>query len=65
MTWQRDPEGIGTTPEQLVEMAAEVMRLWPTGFLVRNQVGNLAVLVNGEYVGYLDFGDGTVGVGRA
>ena len=61
MTWERDPEYTGTTPEQLVAMADEVMRRWPTGFLVRNQVGNLSVLVDGAYVGYLDFGNGTVG----
>lgn len=49
------------TPAQLLAGATEVARRWPGAELVKNQVGNLSVVVDGVYVGYLDLRDGEVG----
>jgi len=48
------------TPAQLLEGAQALMDRFPTAELVKNQVGNLAVMVEGEYVGYLDLRYGTL-----
>lgn len=48
------------SPEQLAAAAAEVARRWPAAVLVKNEVGNLAVVVGGEYVGFVDLRTGEV-----
>lgn len=50
----------GISPEQLSEMAAETLQRWPTATLQKNNVGNLAVEVDGKFVGYLDLRHGGV-----
>lgn len=45
---------MGITPMQLRDLAAECASRWPTAELVKNSLGNLAVMVDGEYVGWLD-----------
>lgn len=46
-------------PQALVAACAEVTLRYPDAQLVRNQVGNLAVMHRGEYVGFIDLGSGT------
>ncbi len=52
--------------EQLAVAAKRAAELWPGAEIVRNQVGNVSVVRDGEYVGYIDFGvfpgDDPVGV---
>ena len=43
------------TTERLLELAQEAVRLFPGCELKRGEVtGNLLILCNGEYVGYID-----------
>ncbi|WP_280201280.1 hypothetical protein [Nocardia cyriacigeorgica] len=51
---------VGVTPQQLREMADAVAERFPSAVLVKNQVGNLAILDDGEYVGSLDLRFGGV-----
>jgi hypothetical protein len=48
------------TPAQLLEGARVVAARFPDAELVKNKVGNLAIMVGGEYVGYLDLRTGEV-----
>jgi hypothetical protein len=48
------------TPAQLLAGAREVAKRAPGAVLVKNQVGNLAIVRDGEYIGYLDLRYGTV-----
>jgi hypothetical protein len=48
------------TPAQLLAGASEVARRWPGALLVKNEVGNLAIVDDGEYVGFLDLRTGMV-----
>jgi hypothetical protein len=50
------------TTAQLLSGAREVAERFPGADLVKNDVGNLAIVVGGEYVGYLDLRDGEVSV---
>lgn len=50
------------TVEELVAMADRAARFWPGAQVVKNQVGNLTVLVDGEMVGWLNLGTGEVNV---
>jgi hypothetical protein len=58
------------TPAQLLAGAREVAERAPDAVLVKNQVGNLAIVRDGEYLGYLDLRYGVAewdgdGPGRA
>lgn len=48
------------TPAQLLAGAQAVAEHWPDAELVKNGVGNLAITIDGEFVGYLDLRDGSV-----
>lgn len=48
------------TPQQLVLAAADAHVLWPGAELRKNGVGNLAVYVDGVYVGFIDLRTGEV-----
>ena len=48
------------TPAQLLDGAREVAGRFPGAELVKNQVGNLAVFVDGEYVAWLNLRTGEV-----
>ncbi len=49
------------TPEQFLAAATEVAQRFPDAVLVRNQVGNLAIMSSaGEYVGWVDLSCGDV-----
>jgi hypothetical protein len=48
------------TPEQLLAGAQEIAERFPDAELVKNDVGNLAIVVSGEYAGYLDLRTGEV-----
>jgi hypothetical protein len=48
------------TPAQLLAGATEVFERVPDAVLVKNQVGNLAIVQDGTYTGYLDLRYGTV-----
>jgi hypothetical protein len=45
------------TPEALIEA---LKRLVPGDLLAKNDVGNLAILREDEYVGYVDLADATI-----
>lgn len=47
-------------PWQFLRAARTVMEDFPNCRLVKNQVGNLAIVVDDEFVGYVDLRDGTV-----
>jgi hypothetical protein len=47
------------TPAQLLAAATEVATRFPAAELVKNEVGNLAIMNGGVYAGYLDLRDGT------
>jgi hypothetical protein len=47
---------------ELVQLAGETFERFPNAELVKNAVGNLAVVVDETYVGYLDLVDGTLHV---
>lgn len=49
------------TAAQLLAAAEELHRRYPEAELVKNSVGNLAILVDGTYVGYLDLARGEIG----
>jgi hypothetical protein len=51
------------TPAQLLNGAREVAERFPAAELVKNQVGNLAIMIDGEYAGYLDLRTGEVDAG--
>lgn len=48
------------TPAQLLAGAQIIARRAPGAVLVKNQVGNLAIDIDGEYAGYMNLRDGTV-----
>lgn len=48
------------TVEALLRAADRVMRWFPDATITTNQVGNLAILNGGQYVGWIDLRDGTV-----
>ena len=48
------------TIEQLISAAQDVSRRFPQADLVKNQVGNLAIYVDDNYVGFIDLLDGEV-----
>lgn len=48
------------TPAQLLAGAAEVASRFPAAVLIKNDVGNLAILAGGGYAGYLDLRTGEV-----
>jgi len=48
------------TPAQLLAGAQEVAGRAPDAVLVKNQVGNLAIVRDGEMIGWLDLRYGTV-----
>ncbi len=48
------------TPAQLLAGAQAVMDRAPDAVLVKNDVGNLAIMQDGQYVGYLNLRYGTV-----
>lgn len=51
------------TPAQLLDGAREVAERFPDAQLVKNDVGNLAVMVNGEMVAWLDLRTGELHAG--
>lgn len=51
---------VGMTMGEFVRMAHRVMEKRPNATLVKNKVGNLAILDDDEFVGYLDLLDGEV-----
>lgn len=51
------------TGDDLVRMGAEVTAACPEHTLVKNAVGNLAIMVDGDYVGWLDLNSGEVNLG--
>jgi hypothetical protein len=53
----------GLTTNQLLNAAREVARLFPDAYLVKNSVGNLAIMVDSEYRGYVDLTTGEVEAG--
>ena len=48
------------TPAQLLAGVAEVAERWPDAGLVRNSVGNLMIVSEDKFVGYLDLLTGEV-----
>lgn len=48
------------TTREFVRAAQRAYERWPEGVLVKNQVGNVAVLVDGVYVGFIDLNTGDV-----
>lgn len=50
----------GVTCRQLREMADEVAEQYPDATLVKNPVGNLSVVQDGVYLGWLDLHSGGV-----
>jgi hypothetical protein len=48
------------TPAQLLAGAQAVMDRAPDAVLVKNDVGNLAIMQGGQMTGWLDLRDGTV-----
>jgi hypothetical protein len=48
------------TPAQLLAGAQAVAARAPDAVLIKNQVGNLAIVRDGEHIGYLDLRYGTV-----
>lgn len=48
------------SPEQMTQALALVIEEAPGSLLCKNQVGNLAILRDGKYVGYVDLADGEV-----
>jgi hypothetical protein len=48
------------TPAQLLAGAQAVAGRWPDAELIRNEVGNLAIVRDGEFLGYLDLRTGEV-----
>lgn len=44
----------GIDPQDLIRALQAVQDLLPGARLHKNQVGNLAIIHNGEYVGFLD-----------
>ncbi|MGW5519241.1 hypothetical protein [Nocardia africana] len=53
-------DNVGVTTQQLHEMADTVHARYPDAVLVKNRVGNLSVMVDGEYRGFLDLRFGGV-----
>lgn len=47
-------------PQQFLAAATVVAARYPTAELVKNPVGNLSVVVDGEYVAYVDLRTGEV-----
>lgn len=58
--WAADtaPRRDGCTPADLLAAVTQIARENPAARLVRNPVGNLAVMVDGEMVGFLDLTSG-------
>jgi hypothetical protein len=50
----------GLTPQQLAAAVERAGARWPAARLELNSLGNLCVLADGEYVGWVDMRDGTV-----
>lgn len=48
------------TPRDLIEAANKAAARWPFATLVKNGMGNLSAVVNGEYVGFIDLQTGDV-----
>jgi hypothetical protein len=48
------------TPAQLLAGARVIAERFPDAELVKNYVGNLAIMVGGEFTGYLDLRTGEV-----
>jgi hypothetical protein len=48
------------TPAQLIIACQEAAKLFPGCVLVKNRVGNLAVVLAGDYVGFIDLKTGEV-----
>lgn len=46
------------TPQQLLAGAQQIADRFPDSSLERNQVGNLVVVIDDEYAGWLDLTDG-------
>ena len=53
-------DNVGVTTQQMHEMADTVHARYPDAVLVKNRVGNLSVMVDGEYLGFLDLRFGGV-----
>lgn len=52
--------GISISPWQLLQAAWRLAEETPTAQLVKNRVGNLSVLIDGEYRGVVDLATGEV-----
>lgn len=50
------------SPEQLLRVAQYLVKRHPDVILVKNAVGNLAMVDHGEYIGYVDLTEGKVNV---
>jgi hypothetical protein len=50
------------TPAQFLACATEVAERFPNAELVKNELGNLAIVEGGRYVGFLDLRAGEVDV---
>lgn len=47
-------------PWELLAAAQQIATQFPSADLVKNEVGNLAIMVDGAYRGYLDLRDGWI-----
>jgi hypothetical protein len=56
--YDRDP----LTTKQLVTMALEVAKRFPDCNLQKNSVGNLAIIRDEKYIGFIDLRNGEVSV---
>lgn len=50
------------TPAELVVLANEVAQRWPSAVLEKNPVGNLSVMLDDEWIAWLDLRTGEVNV---
>jgi len=46
------------TYQKIIDGVEAARRSYPDGVLVKNAVGNLAVMLNDEYVGFIDLATG-------
>lgn len=55
MASERDTAPVGElSMDKFVKLAQDARDIWPNAVVVKNIVGNLAVVQNGEMVGWLD-----------
>lgn len=47
-------------PADLIRAGREILRRYPEARLMKNRVGNISIMVEGEYVGYVELYNGLV-----